>query len=177
MQNILPIAQLGDPIIRCIAEPVENINDEEIQALINKMMLTCEKFQGMGIAAPQVFQSKRLFIMSSKPNQRYPQAPIMEAIAVINPEIIWQSNEMHSDWEACLSVADKRGLVPRHTRISVSYFNQYNEKVETQYSDFLARLFQHEFDHLNGKVFTDKVCSRNDLMSEKEYQKIILENN
>ncbi len=173
MAKILPIAQLGAPVIREIAQVVTDVDSVEIQAFIDDLMLTCNDVNGMGIAAPQVYKSKRIFIMSSQPNERYPYAPKMEPTAIINPEIIWYSKEIKSDWEGCLTLPGVRGFVPRYVEINVSYTNRKGKKVDAAYQGFLARLFQHEFDHLNGIVFIDRVASTHDVVMENEFQRII----
>ncbi len=175
MEKILPIAQLGAPVIRAIAEPVTDLGSKETQRFIDELMLTCDKAKGMGISAPQVYRSERIFIMSSRPNERYPHAPKMEPIAVIDPEVIWHSQAMEKDWEGCLSLPGVRALVPRYSVIDVSYLSREGERVEAQYEGFLARLFQHEYDHLDGKVFIDRVESTLDIVMEKEFQRIIAE--
>lgn len=179
MAGILSIAQIetDDDILRRIAEPVKNISSEEIQNLIDTLMYSCEKAKGMGIAAPQIFHSRQIFIMSSHPNTRYPDAPVMKPVAVINPEITRQSEEKEKDWEGCLSVPELRGLVPRSTTIEVTYSNRDGEDISTKYHGFLARLFQHEYDHLNGILFVDKVLSKADIISEKDYQDRVKKNN
>lgn len=175
MAKILPIAQLGAPVIRKVSQRVTNIDSEEIQNLIDDLMLTCSDAKGMGISAPQVYRSKRIFIMSSQPNERYPYAPKMEPTAVINPKIISHSKETQKGWEGCLTLPGVRGLVPRYTQINVSYTNREGKKVDVEYQGFMARLFQHEFDHLNGKVFIDRVESTLDIVMEEEFQRIIVE--
>lgn len=164
------IAKLGNPILRKKAKPIRNILDKQVQALIDDMLNTVIKEDGVGIAAPQIFHSSRLFIMASRPNARYPHAPEMQATAIINPDIIWKSSEMEKDWEGCLSVPELRGLVPRHQSIKVSYTTQDNKFVKTTYEGFLARVFQHEYDHLNGIVFIDRVESTKELMAESEWK-------
>ena len=89
----------------------------------------------------------------------------------INPEIIWQSDDTENGWEGCLSIPGLRGLVPRHRRIGVRYQNRNGEIKEDEYADFIARVFQHEFDHLQGIVFIDRMESSLNLMTEKEYLK------
>jgi peptide deformylase len=168
------IAQLGNPIIRSKAKAVTDILDQSIQALIDDMLTAVIEEEGVGIAAPQIFHPLRLFIMASRPNDRYPHAPEMQATAIINPKIIWKSEQMESDWEGCLSVPSIRGLVPRHNKIKVKYFTRECQLIETEYSGFLARIFQHEYDHLEGKVFIDRVVSTHDLMAESEWRSQIL---
>jgi peptide deformylase len=93
----------------------------------------------------------------------------MEPTAMINPELLWVSEEKESGWEGCLSIPGLRGLVPRQRRIGVRYLARTGELREEEYEGFLARIFQHEFDHVQGVVFIDRVESTLDLVTEKEY--------
>lgn len=169
--NTTAIAQLGHAVLRLRANEVENILSDECQQLINKMMLTVSEAGGVGIAAPQIHHSVRIFIMCSKPNGRYPDAPLMPPTAIINPEILHYSNEKVKGWEGCLSVPSMRGLVPRHSQITVRYFDQQGNEQQKQLSGFIARIFQHELDHLNGLTFIDQLESTKDLISEVEWYK------
>jgi peptide deformylase len=96
----------------------------------------------------------------------------MEPIAMINPRILDRSTEMVKDWEGCLSVAGVRGLVPRHRLISVEYYDRWGQLQKQEFTDFVARIFQHELDHLNGMLFVDRVESPDDLYTEAAYQAI-----
>ena len=172
MARILEIAELGDPVIRQHAATVTEFHDHQLQAFIDDLFATAADQNGMGIAAPQVSVSKRIIILSSHPNARYPYAPKMEPTAMINPEMTWGSSEMHKDWEGCLTVPGMRGFVPRHLTIRVRYQNREGVVIEEEYEGFLARVFQHEVDHLDGLVFLDRVESTKDLVTENEWQKI-----
>jgi peptide deformylase len=167
--NSYSIAQLGHAVLRLRAIEVENILADECQQLINKMMLAVSQSGGVGIAAPQIHHSVRIFIMCSKPNTRYPNAPLMAPIAIINPEILHYSTEKVKDWEGCLSVPSMRGLVSRHAQITVRYFDQQGNKQQKELTGFIARIFQHELDHLNGITFIDQLESSKDLISEVEW--------
>jgi len=171
MPILRPIAQLGHPILREVAAKITDPLDPAIQALIDDMLVTVADVNGVGIAAPQVYRSLSLFIAASRPNPRSPQAPEMEPTAMINPEIIWYSEQKEYGWEGCLSIPGLRGVVPRHSRIGVRYLSRTGVVREAEYGDFLARVFQHEFDHLNGLLFLDRVESTHDLMAEQEYLK------
>lgn len=173
MGKILEIAELGHPILRERAAQVKNLDDKEIQNFIDNLISTAIEANGVGIAAPQVYESKRIFIISSRPNVRYPNAPEMEPTAIINPEILSFSEEKEKDWEGCLSIPGIRGLVPRHKSIKVKYLTRDGKEVEGEFFDFIARIFQHELDHLNGIVFLDRLQSNKDLVTEKEYYKLI----
>ncbi len=173
MSRILEIAQLGNPVIRERAVEVMDFHNPQLQALIDDLFVTVGAENGMGIAAPQVSESKRIIILSPKPNARYPYAPSIEPLAMINPEITWSSPEIKKDWEGCLTVPGLRGLISRHQAIRVRYYTRDGKITERAYEGFLARIFQHEVDHLDGMVFLDRVESTKDLMTEKEWQKLI----
>jgi len=171
--KILEITEMGNPVLRKRAVEVEDVHDPEVQEFIDDLIATCTNANGVGIAAPQVDVPKRIFIISSRPNVRYPEAPVMDSEAVINPEIISHSGETVRDWEGCLSIPGLRGLVPRHTWVDVRYISREGEVEERRFSDFIARIFQHELDHLNGVLFLDRILSSVDLVTEKEYAKMM----
>ncbi|MEL7039210.1 MAG: peptide deformylase [Cyanobacteria bacterium J06592_8] len=170
MVDILKVAQLGDEILRRQAQPVVDVVDRRIQTLIDNLIATALKANGVGIAAPQVSQSDRLFIVASRPNPRYPQAPKMKPTAMINPKIMGHSLQQVKGWEGCLSVPGVRGLVPRYQSVEVEYLDRQGQLQRQQLTDFVARIFQHEYDHLEGIVFVDRVKDKQDLISEAEYQ-------
>ena len=153
--SILPIAQQGEAILKQPAERVNNPLDPSIQALIQNMLATLLAANGVGLAAPQVYQPLRIIIVASRPNPRYPEAPLMEPVVMINPEISWQSQEQCLGEEGCLSVAEVRGQVKRAERLSVRYSNEAGENIEETYTGFVARIIQHEIDHLNGILFVE----------------------
>lgn len=155
---------------------MENIHDATIQQLIDDLIATVAKANGVGIASPQVAQSYRLFIVASRPNPRYPHAPEMEPTAMINPKIVGHSTEIVEGWEGCLSVPGIRGLVPRHQAIEVEYTDRYGNLQKQTLTDFVARIFQHEFDHLDGVLFIDRVESNLNTITEEEYQELVTKN-
>lgn len=171
-KKLLQIAQLGNPVLRKKAKPVTNIKDEFVQELIDDMIATVMDVNGVGMAAPQVYQSLQIFIMASHPNIRYPNAPKMKPTAIINPKIIKYYATGIGMWEGCLSIPGLRGYVIRNKTIAVKYFTRDGKKVERRFSNFLARIFQHEYDHLQGIMFIDRVESTRDLVSEKEWKKL-----
>ena len=170
--KLLQISQLGHPVLRKKAAEITNFKSKELQELIDDLIATVEDVDGVGIAAPQVYESKRVFIVASYPNPRYPNAPKMKPTAMINPIIIKNSEEVEKDWEGCLSLPGIRALVPRYKNIKVEFFTREGKKQTKTFKDFIARIFQHELDHLNGKVFTDRADPK-DFMMEKEYQKMM----
>jgi peptide deformylase len=174
MSQNLQVIQLGNPILRQKSLWVENIHDPNIQSLIDDLMATVAQANGVGIAAPQVEESYRLFIVASRPNSRYPNAPEMQPTVMINPSIIAYSSEIVKGWEGCLSVPGIRGLVPRYERIEVEFADRNGYIKKQEFTGFIARIFQHEYDHLQGMVFLDRVESVDDLMTEAEYQQRIV---
>jgi peptide deformylase len=171
MPILRQIAQLGHPVLRTPATPVELPASTAVRTLIDDMLATLREADGVGIAAPQVHESRSIFVVASRPNPRYPDAPAMEPEVVINPEILDRSAEMIKGWEGCLSIPGIRGEVPRHQKIRVRYRNLEGVQVERELTDFVARIFQHEDDHLRGIVFLDRLESVRDVISEREYQK------
>lgn len=174
MSEILQVSQLGNPILRRQARPIQNVRDERIQKLIDDLIATAISANGVGIAAPQVSQSIRLFIVASRPSPRYPHAPTMEPTAMIDPKIVSHSAEIVKDWEGCLSIPGIRALVPRYQAIEVEYTSRDGELHRRELTDFVARIFQHEYDHLDGIVFLDRVENTGDMMTEQEYQQRIV---
>lgn len=170
MANILEVVQLGEPVLRQQAKPVVDL-DQQLSRLIEDLITTVRQTNGVGIAAPQVGKSQRLFIVASHPNPRYPEAPTMEPTAMINPKLLAHSEEMLKDWEGCLSIPGLRGLVPRYQEIEVEYTNPAGQLQKQILTNFVARIFQHELDHLNGVVFLDRLDSTHDLVTEQTYQK------
>jgi len=175
MSDKLSIIQLGNPILRQKAEFINQIDSSNIQKLIDDLLTTVADANGVGIAAPQVAVGSRVFIVASRPNLRYPNAPLMEPTAMINPRIIARSDEIVKDWEGCLSIPGIRGLVPRHRTIEIEYSDRNGNLIHQQLTDFVARIFQHEYDHFEGLVFLDRVESTFDIVTEQEYHNLMLD--
>jgi len=172
VSKILQILEIGSPILRQNSATITNTTDPQLDALIVDLIATADAVNGVGIAAPQVASSVRLFIVASRPSPRYPQAPTMAPMAMINPQIIERSGDLVAGWEGCLSVPGTRGLVMRDRAISVRYLTRYGELVQQELTDFIARIFQHELDHLDGILFPDRVSTSTDLITEAEYLKV-----
>lgn len=156
---VLPVAQQGEDILKLIAAPVaENeFSSSWLFELSQAMQATMLERNGVGIAAPQVYISKRMIIVASRPNPRYPDAPEMDAITMVNPEILEQSEQYVLGEEGCLSVPNERGQVARANQIQVQYFSLSGEKIVQTFDGFPARIVQHEIDHLNGILFVERL--------------------
>jgi len=173
MTTVCEIAQLGDRVLRQQAVAVADVHDVEIRQIITLMQATLAATSGVGIAAPQISQSKRIIIVASHPTPRYPSAPLMEPTVMINPCFQALSNKQEKDWEGCLSIPGIRALVPRYQDIMIHYTDRQGGLVEAKLSGFVARIFQHEVDHLEGKTYLDRVENNADIFAESEYAKLI----
>lgn len=170
--RILPIAKQGEAILQQRAQTVTDLHDPALQTLIDNMLATMLAANGVGIAAPQVFAPLRMIIVASRPNPRYPDAPLMEPLTMINPEICWQSADTGTGWEGCLSVPDARALVNRANRLQVRYLTRSGEAVEAEYAEFVARIIQHECDHLDGILFPERLADASEMVSEAVFQQM-----
>ena len=146
--------------------------DETGDELIRDLLATCADSSGLGIAAPQVGESLRVVIIASAPCLPYPQAPRMEPTPMINARIVERSEKKRPGWEGCLSIPGLRGLVPRHTWVKVDFIDRTGKLRKMRLAGFPAVIMQHELDHLNGIVFTDRV-NPTTLVTEKEYHRIL----
>jgi peptide deformylase len=171
--SILKIARMGHPVLRAKARPLHpsEIRTPKIQQLVDDMFQTMKEYQGVGLAAPQVHESVRLFVAGFPParddrderderderdDDDGEDVPLM---ALINPEIEPATREIVEDWEGCLSIPDIRGRVPRASQIVVRAYDRAGKKIEIQASGFTARVIQHETDHLDGVLFFDRMKS------------------
>lgn len=159
MSTILAVAQRGESILTLTAAEVAKteLNSPWLKELAEAMHATMLARNGVGIAAPQVYVSKRVIIVASRPNSRYPDAPEMDALVMVNPEILEKSELTVLGEEGCLSVPDERGQVARAESIKLRYCTLEGTLVETTLSGFPARIVQHEVDHLDGVLFIDRI--------------------
>jgi len=173
MLNTADIVQLGDPILREPAQRIDDPNNPKFHALMSTLQTMMQEANGVGIAAPQIGESWQLIIIASRPTARYPNAPLMQPIIMINPSFEVTDSTTDKDWEGCLSVPGIRALVPRVRAIKVYFQNPQGESQELELKDFPARVFQHEFDHLQGLVYLDRVENNHDIVAESEFFKLI----
>ena len=159
MSVVLAVAQRGEGILTLKAATVANseFNSDWLTALASAMQATMLARNGVGIAAPQIYVSKRVIIVASRANLRYPDAPDMPAVVMVNPEILEKSDNTILGEEGCLSVPDERGMVARAEMVKVRYFTLEGEQIETVFHGFPARIVQHEIDHLDGVLFVERL--------------------
>jgi peptide deformylase len=168
--RVRPITRLGQPVLRRSLKAVRRVASPALQQLIDDMIVTMRKAQGVGIAANQVGAGLRLFIVAPEPSVRYPQAPSLPPLAMINPRLLAHAKERETDWEGCLSIPGLRGRVPRYRWVQIEFTTREGEVLRAKLSGFVARIFQHEFDHINGRVYLDRVEDTRTLMCEPEYR-------
>jgi peptide deformylase len=163
--SILKVARMGHPVLRTRARPVEppELRHPRIQQLIDDMIDTMREYQGIGLAAPQVHESLRIFVAGTEDDDRLP------LVTIINPEITPIGRTVLEDWEGCLSVPDVRGRVPRAKDVTVRALDREGRRIELALRDYPARVIQHETDHLDGILFLDRMTSFESLTFLEEF--------
>jgi peptide deformylase len=170
---ILKIAQMGNPVLRRPADPVpaNSIKSPILQKFIDDMIETMREHSGVGLAAPQVHESLQVVVIEAQENPRYPQAPMIPLTVLINPEVEPLTDETEEDWEGCLSIPDIRGKVPRYREVRVRAYDRDGKQLDLSVKDFFARVMQHEYDHLQGVLFPDRMQKLDTLTYLAEYQR------
>jgi peptide deformylase len=178
--SILKVARMGHPVLRARAKPLEpdQITSDPVQQLIDDMLETMQEYSGVGLAAPQVHASLRIFVAGFAPNlddedddddeDEEHSVPLM---VLINPEITIIGDETADDWEGCLSIPDIRGRVTRAREIKVKAYDRRGRRTEITARNFTARVIQHEADHLDGVLFFDRMASLETLTFLDEFGK------
>jgi peptide deformylase len=170
------IVRMGHPVLRRPADPLDEteIFSEEIKRLIADMIDTLHDYGGIGLAAPQVGEPVRLAIIEiPEDGSRYGDVPGMTLSVFINPMITVLADETHGFWEGCLSVPGLRGFVERPQHIRVDYVDLDGNRNSLELEGFLATVFQHEFDHLNGKLYSDRLSDTRLLAFEEEFMRYL----
>jgi peptide deformylase len=153
---LLKIVTLPDPILRRKARTVTSF-DSELQSLVEDMIETLRAAPGVGLAAPQVGISDRLIVVEYPEDDEQEDAP-KKLYIVVNPEIKDMSTETEMGIEGCLSIPGLHGEVDRALAVTVKGLTRHGQPVRIKAKGWLARIFQHEIDHINGVVFTDRAA-------------------
>ena len=171
--RLLEVIRLGHPVLRHLAEPVPEdwFSSARLVNLGRNMIRTMIEENGVGLAAPQVAESLRLFAFWVPETEDEPEIP---PTVLANPEIRPIGEGFEEGWEGCLSIPGLRGLVPRHRRIKVKARGLDGEPVSLTADGFQARVIQHEYDHLDGVVFLDRMTDIRSLAFEPEWERYIL---
>ena len=171
--SILKTSKLGNPILRQVAKevPLSELKGPAIQKLIDDMIETMHEYDGVGLAAPQVHESKQIAVIEVHNSKRYPWAPNVPLLILVNPVFLSKSEETIEGWEGCLSVEIFRGKVPRSKKVSVRFWDRNGKEQKLEAEGFPAVVIQHELDHLAGKVFLDRMPDLSTLTHLKEYER------
>ncbi len=171
------VIRMGHPLLREVARPLEphEMAGDEIKRLIVDMVDTLHDYGGIGLAAPQIAEPVRLAIIEIAGGPtRYGELEPMPLTVFINPVIEVVDRAPAGYWEGCLSVPGLRGFVERPQHVRVRYTSEQGEAKEIELQGFFATVFQHEFDHLDGKLFVDRITDTRLLAFEKEYDRYLL---
>ncbi|MEJ2580136.1 MAG: peptide deformylase [Acidobacteriota bacterium] len=171
---LLEVVRLGHPILRSTAEdvPEDLFGSGRLAELGDSMIRTMLEEEGVGLAAPQIAEGLRLF------SYWVPEAddqPMVEPTVLVNPEIRAIGESVEEGWEGCLSIPGLRGLVPRFSRVKVKALDLAGDPVSLTADGFHARVIQHEYDHLDGVVFLDRMTSTHSLAFEAEWERFVVQ--
>ena len=170
------VVRMGHPALRVPAAPVarDAIGSAELERLIADMIDTLHDYGGIGLAAPQIAEPLRLAMVEIPDSgTRYGDIPSMPLTVFINPVITVLPSESKGFWEGCLSVPGLRGFVERPQAIRVDYVDIDGDEQSLELTGFLATVFQHEFDHLDGKLYIDRLADTRLLAFEEEFMRYL----
>ena len=168
------IAQIGHPILRNKTKdiPINEIKSENTQKIIEKMINTMREHNGAGLAANQIYEPIRICIIEVLDNPRYKHLNTIPLKVLINPKIVIKKDTAtFNSYEGCLSVPNLRGKVKRYNTINVTYYTMDAKKITENIKGLESIVYQHEIDHLDGYLFTDKVEDNSTLVTYENYQK------
>ena len=167
------IATIGNPVLRRRAREVtrEELASAEVQRLVDDMVETMRDASGAGIAANQVYEPVRVCVVEIANNPRYPYLPAWPLTVMVNPVVEPTTDETFLNFEGCLSVPNLRGQVPRFTGVRVRAWDRRGEAIEFPVRGLTAGTFQHELDHLDGKLFVDRVVDTTTLCTLADYER------
>lgn len=171
---IRKIARLGHPVLRQKARDVrrEEISSPEMRRLIEDMVETMHEYGGVGLAAPQVHESVRLAVIEfDADNGRYETTAGQSLLVIFNARVKVLDETLSGFWEGCLSVPGMRGYVERPSKIEVNYLDERGKPHTITADGFLATVFQHELDHLDGTLYTDKITDKTKFAFTEEYSR------
>ncbi|MBI2521902.1 MAG: peptide deformylase [Bdellovibrio sp.] len=172
----LKVLRMGHPILREKAKLIapEELQSTEFQKLIEDMFETMATYEGIGLAAPQIGVSKQLAIVGiPEDNPRYPDAPETKQYIIINPKIKILDTKLQGFWEGCLSIPGLRGFVERPRKLQIDYTTLEGTIERIVVEGFVATVFQHELDHLEGKLYIDRIKDTRKLAFNEEYDNFL----
>ena len=167
--SILKVAKMGHPVLREKARAVDKseLKSPAVQHFIDSMIDTMHEYTGVGLAAPQVHESLRVFVALLNADDNGEG----DTLVFVNPELTVTGDQTVEGWEGCLSIPDIRGRVPRAQHIVVSALDRHGKRFELKLQDFSARVVQHENDHLDGVLFFDRMKTMESLTFLEEFSR------
>jgi peptide deformylase len=170
---IRKIATLGHPVLREVARAVtrEELASPKVQAFIDDLVETMHDANGAGLAANQVYEPIRICAIEVRNNPRYPYKPNFPLTILVNPELTMTTDDTFLNYEGCLSVPNLRGEVRRFTGVHVRAWDRQGKDIELDVKGLTAGTFQHEVDHLDGKVFIDRVEDTRSLATWADFER------
>ena len=170
---LLKIATVGNPVLREVARELtrEQLASAETQRFIDDLVETMRDAQGAGLAANQVYRPVRVCAIEVKDNPRYPYKPNVPLTILVNPTVTPLDDETFLNFEGCLSVPNLRGEVPRYTRARVRAWDREGRELDFEVKGLTSGTYQHEVDHLDGKVFLDRVQDTRRLTTWAEFDR------
>ncbi len=170
---IRKIATLGHPVLREVARKLtrEELASPKVQAFIDDLVETMHDANGAGLAANQVYEPIRICAIEVRNNPRYPYKPNFPLTVLVNPEVSPTTDDTFMNYEGCLSVPNLRGEVRRFTGVKVRAWDRHGKDVELDIKGLTAGTFQHEVDHLDGKVFLDRVEDTRTLATWADFER------
>lgn len=171
--TLLKIAQVGTPILRTVAEEVsaQALASTEVQQFIDDLVETMRDASGAGLAAIQVYRPLRICALEVDRNPRYPYKPDIPLTILVNPVLTPIGEATFENYEGCLSVPDLRGVVRRHARLRVQAWDREGNTIDHEVAGVTAGTYAHEVDHLDGKLFLDRVEDTRSLCTWKSFAK------
>jgi peptide deformylase len=167
------IATIGHPVLRQTARTLsrEDLASPTIQRLVDDLVETMRDASGAGIAANQVHEPVRICVLEIESNPRYPYLPRWPLTVLVNPVVTPTTDETFLNYEGCLSVPNLRGQVPRFTTIRVRAWDREGAELDFAVKGLTAGTFQHELDHLDGKLFVDGVVDPRTLTTWGDFER------
>jgi peptide deformylase len=155
---IRKIAQIGHPVLRQVAREVsrEELASPAMQQFIDDLVETMHDADGAGLAAVQVYEPVRIAAIEVRNNPRYPYKPNIPLTILVNPILTPVDGELFENYEGCLSVPNLRGVVKRHVHVRVQAWDRQGNSIDEVVHGLKAGTYQHEVDHLDGKIFVDR---------------------
>jgi peptide deformylase len=160
------VVTIGDPLLKA---PTTSVETAEAGELLKALVTRLRELHGAGLAAPQIGVSVRAAIVEVRKTELFPDRPETGLIQLVDPVVVERSDESMLDWEGCFSVPGYMGQVPRAEHVTVRYTTETGETVTRDFAGYLARVVQHEIDHLDGLVYLDRMADLASLTTVQNY--------